>query len=77
MNIDSSDRTRRLRKVAVLAAGLLFAKVLLEILYEYRWYFPANFEAAFLIGRQDSFVGLYRAAFYAHVISGPLAILLG
>jgi hypothetical protein len=75
--IERSGRLRRLQRVAVFAVALLMAKVLLQILAEYRWYFPANFEAAFLIGREDSFAGLYRIAFYAHVISGPLAILLG
>ena len=68
----------KLRAIAVFAVGILFAKVLLSILAEYRWYFPANFDAsAFLSGRRHSFLGLYRAAFYAHIISGPVAVLLG
>ena len=45
---------------------------------EYRWYFPPDFDAsAFLAGRRYSFAGAYRAAFYTHIISGPLAIALG
>ncbi len=47
------------------------------IVAEYRWYFPANFDSSFLSGRRDTFVGVYRAAFYAHIISGPLAVVLG
>jgi hypothetical protein len=58
------------------AAAALFAKVLFSILAEYRWYFPPNFDSAFLVGRQDRFVGVYRAAFYSHIITGPVAITL-
>lgn len=60
----------------VLAVALL-VKVLITILTEYRFYFPPSFDAAFLSGRRDSFVGVYRAAFYGHLISGPVAIALG
>jgi hypothetical protein len=70
-------RLRRLKTLAFVATTILFAKVLLSIVLEYRWYFPANFESAFLTGRRESFVGLYRAAFYAHILGGPVAILLG
>ena len=76
--LPATDRVNKLRQFAVLAIGLLFLKVLLAILYEYRWYFPADFDSsAFLSGRRYTFVGIYRVAFYAHIISGPLAILLG
>jgi uncharacterized membrane protein len=76
--IDRSDRLRKLRWIALLAVALLFAKVLLGILLEYRWYFPADFDSsAFLSGRRHSFFGVYRAAFYAHLISGPLAVVVG
>lgn len=56
---------------------MLFAKVFLSILDQYRWYFPANFESDFLSLRRDSFHGLYRVAFYAHIISAPIALLTG
>jgi hypothetical protein len=52
------------------------AKVLASIVWEYRLYFPANFEAAFLIGREETFVGLYRIAFYLHILTGPLVVVL-
>ena len=78
ISTDSSSRLSRLRSIAVLVVVLLFVKVLLSILSEYRWYFPADFEqSAFLSGRRFTFVGTYRAAFYVHILSGPLAVLLG
>lgn len=75
--IKPTDRLSRLKAIAALASVVLFVKVLLEILFEYRWYFPANFDASFLSGRRDSFTGLYRAAFYTHILSGPVAVVLG
>lgn len=75
--IDGTNRLSTLRAIVAFAAALLFVKVLVAILLEYRWYFPADFEASsFLTGRRDSFVGVYRAAFYAHIISGPIAVVL-
>jgi uncharacterized membrane protein len=56
---------------------VLSAKVFVGILLEYRRYFPADFEAAFLIGRRESFHGLYAAAFYTHLLAGPCSLLLG
>ncbi len=75
--IAESSRIRKLRAVAFYAAAALFLKVFFEILYEYRWYFPANFDSSFLLGRRETFAGAYRAAFYAHIVTGPLAIVLG
>lgn len=60
-----------------LAIAILLTKNVAAILWEYRHYFPPNFEANFLIGRQSMFQGLYRQAFYLHLISSPLALLLG
>jgi hypothetical protein len=76
--VDSSNRLSKLRAIAAFVAAVLFVKVLLAILLEYRWYFPADFEASsFLSGRRYSFFGVYRAAFYAHILSGPVAVVLG
>lgn len=59
------------------AAALLYLRVLVGILLEYRWYFPADFEnAAFLGGREGHFFSGYAAAFYAHILVGPLVSLL-
>ena len=67
----------RLTRWAKWAVCLLGAKVLVSILYEYRWYFPPDFEqSAFLIGRKASFAGVYKLAFYSHIVSGPLALVL-
>lgn len=73
----TSDRLRRLRTITMVVAALLLAKVLLAILYEYRWYFPANFDSSFLIGRRPTFLGAYRVAFYSHIVGGPVTVLLG
>jgi hypothetical protein len=76
--IEASDRLSKLYVIARWALVVLFAKVLVAIVWEYRWYFPANFDAsAFLSGRRYTFVGLYRAAFYAHILCGPVAVVLG
>ena len=59
------------------AAALLAVKVLLEILGQYRWYFPANFEqSAFLIGREAFFHGVYWWAFYVHILISPITAML-
>lgn len=61
-----------------LAIAILGIKSWLAILWEYRWYFPPNFdEAAFLIGRRDLFETGYRYAFYSHIVASPIAIALG
>lgn len=59
-----------------LAVMALAVKVWVSIVLEYRLYFPADFSAAFLIGREAVFVGLYRTAFYAHIVVGPVTLLL-
>ena len=70
--------SRVLSKIAAILVFFLCAKVFVSILYEYRWYFPADFvRANFLLDRQDYFYGTYSAAFYTHIISGPIALLIG
>ena len=68
---------RNLFKLAKLLLVLLGLKVLLTILWEYRLYFPADFDATFLIGREKFFYGIYCWAFYAHIVTVPIAIVLG
>lgn len=58
------------------AVVLLLAKVFLSIVVEYRRYFPADFESNFLSGRRHSFTGTYRQAFYVHILSSPIALIL-
>ncbi len=77
-SMDNPYRLSKLRTIATWVVAVLFVKVLLAILYEYRWYFPADFDSSsFLIGRRETFIGVYRTAFYAHIISGPVAIVFG
>ena len=59
-----------------LAASLLLAKVLVSMVAEYVNYFPPNFDAAFLIGREDSFFGVYAPAFYIHIVISPVVFLI-
>lgn len=67
-----------IRWFAKLSIGLLCVKTVWTILHEYRWYFPPNFDqSAFLIGRRDSFHGMYAIAFYVHLFTGPTSFLLG
>ena len=60
-----------------LLAGVLVLKVTLSVVLGYRDYFPPNFESDFLRGRQSYFFGNYQIAFYAHILSGPISLLLG
>lgn len=77
MAVFQGFRLVTLRRVIAIAAITLFFRVLIALLAEYRWYFPADFEhSAFLTGRRETFVGSYAAAFYVHILSGPPAILL-
>ena len=64
-----------LRRVLILTISVLVLRVLMLILREYGNYFPANFEAAFLIGMERNFHGLYPIAFYLHIVAGPIVIL--
>ncbi len=57
--------------------SVLIVKVALGVLLEYGNYFPPNFQADFLRGREAYFWGGYHWAFYAHLISGPVTLLLG
>ena len=64
------------RDVALLAA-LLICKVTFSILMGYGDYFPPNFGADFLLGREKYFWGAYACAFYVHIAAGPASLLLG
>lgn len=80
--MDSYRPTKRIRIVLraafIVVFAMLYGKVCVDILNEYVGYFPPDFKnAAFLIGREDSFRGVYPCAFYAHIILGPAALWLG
>jgi uncharacterized membrane protein len=65
--------TTALRWLAV----VLILRVLVTILANYSDYFPPNFDSLFLQGREATFTGGYRAAFYVHIFSGPFVLLNG
>jgi hypothetical protein len=67
----------KLQRLLVVLAAVLVLKVTLSVMLGYRDYFPPNFGSDFLRGRQVHFFGLYQWAFYAHILSGPLSIVLG
>jgi uncharacterized membrane protein len=66
-----------LTTVARWLAVLLILRVLVTILANYPDYFPPNFDALFLQGREATFTGAYRPAFYIHIFSGPVVLFNG
>jgi uncharacterized membrane protein len=58
-------------------AVVLILRVLATILANYPDYFPPDFDSLFLQGREATFVGAYRPAFYVHIFSGPVVLLNG
>ncbi len=71
------NRENRLAWFFGLLATILVLNVLRQILVNYVDYFPADFKASFLIGREAYFHGIYAGAFYVHIIVGPVALLSG
>jgi len=70
-------RLRILTTVLRWLAGLLILRVLAVILANYPEYFPPNFDSLFLQGREATFTGAYRPAFYVHIFSGPVVLFNG
>ncbi|WP_373650630.1 DUF2306 domain-containing protein [Schlesneria sp. DSM 10557] len=66
-----------LRRLLPFVALVLFLRITVGILLNYPDYFPPNFDSDFLLGRQPYFFGSYHWAFYAHLISGPVTLILG
>jgi uncharacterized membrane protein len=58
-------------------AVVLILRVLATILANYPDYFPPNFDSLFLQGREATFTGAYRIAFYVHILAAPFALLGG
>lgn len=65
--------------IAILRAlvVVLILRVLVTILANYPDYFPPRFDALFLQGREATFAGTYRVAFYVHILSAPLVLVNG
>lgn len=70
-------RRKFLLKLLTLAVVVLILRVLVSILANYPDYFPPNFDSLFLQGRERTFFGVYRVAFYIHIISAPFVLLNG
>jgi len=70
-------RRLNLQRLLLILFLIASARVLVLIVAEYGSYFPANFDSAFLTGRRNIFRGLYRTAFYVHIVIGPLVLVLG
>lgn len=58
-------------------ACALVIKTTVSIIWVYGDYFPPNFDATFLLGRERYFAGAYEWAFYAHILIGPFNLLAG
>lgn len=58
-------------------AVAVILRVQFAILTNYPDYFPPNFDSLFLQGREAAFHGLYRGAFYVHILSAPFVLLNG
>ena len=56
---------------------LLIVRVTISVVLNYRDYIPPNFESDFLSGRQGYFWNGYHLAFYPHLASGPVSLILG
>ena len=72
-----TTRLPALPRVLTALAAILIVKVTLSVLLQYGDYFPPNFESDFLRGRERYFWGPYHWAFFAHLISGPVSLVLG
>src|SRR5262249_54050396 len=64
-------------RILALAAGALIFKVTASVVSNYRDYWPPNFASDFLYGRERDFLGAYPWAFYVHILSGPVSLVLG
>lgn len=56
---------------------LLIIRVTISVVLNYRDYIPPNFESDFLLGREPYFWTGYHIAFYFHLASGPVSLILG
>jgi hypothetical protein len=70
------QRTLPERTLALLA-GVLILKVTASVISNYSNYFPPSFGSDFLRGRERYFPGAYQWAFYTHIVSGPISLILG
>jgi len=67
----------KLKKVLTALAALLIVRVTVAVVWNYRRYFPPDFDSEFLHGRAVYFFGSYQWAFYPHLVIGPVTLILG
>ncbi len=73
-----TTRLNRLLRVATALTIVLGMSVLVQLLIPYRGYFPADLQdSVFLSAHRGHFHGWYRAAFYIHIVAGPIALVQG
>jgi uncharacterized membrane protein len=77
MQFQQTFSVQRLWYLMKLLVCALILKVTLSIVANYRHYVPPDFDSEFLSGRDGYFYGSYQWAFYAHLVSGPISLLLG
>ena len=71
------DQATLVKRTFTLLAALLILKVTAGALSNYHDYFPPRFSSEFLRGRERDFFGPYQWAFYMHILSGPVSLILG
>jgi Predicted membrane protein (DUF2306) len=64
-------------RILTLMAGVLILKVTAGVVSNYHNYLPPNFDSDFLRGRERYYFGVYQWAFYTHIVSGPISLILG
>jgi uncharacterized membrane protein len=77
LGLSTAVRYGLLTTVLRTLAVVLILRVLAAILTNYPDYFPPKFDALFLRGREATFTGVYRLAFYLHICSGPVVLFTG
>jgi len=73
----NNNRIRKLTRILKWVVVFVILKVLLGIVSNYPDYYPLNFDADFLLGREGHFFGAYGVAFYTHILSTPCALVSG
>ena len=76
MQSRSAPNNRRWVRWILVACIVLLVKTYFAILWEYQYYFPADFESAFLSGRRYTFDLGYQFFFYTHIVASPIALLI-
>jgi uncharacterized membrane protein len=75
--LSAVSNSRILTTILRWLAAILILRVLVAILANYSDYFPPNFDSLFLQGREATFAGTYRLAFYIHIFSAPVVLFNG